>query len=51
VFNWNEIQILNEERVYNRRLISEAIFIKKQKNGLNIQSDIDLLDPLYYDIL
>jgi len=29
-------RVLDEERNYNTRLISETTFIKKQKNGLNL---------------
>jgi len=49
-FKWNDIKILDEERNYNRRLISEMIFIKKQKNGLNAQLDTALLDPIYNEL-
>ena len=28
-FNWEEVAILNTERNYNKRLISEIIYIKK----------------------
>ncbi|KYN18252.1 hypothetical protein ALC57_09445 [Trachymyrmex cornetzi] len=37
-FNWNKIEILDEKRVYNRRLISEAICIKKQKMDLTYKA-------------
>ena len=30
-FDWNNIQILDEELCYNKRLISEMLNIKKQK--------------------
>jgi len=50
-FDWDNVQILDEEKNYNKRLISEMIFIKKQKFGLNAQTDTELLDPIYNDIL
>jgi len=49
-FDWDNVQILDEETNYNKRLISEMIFIKKQKFGLNAQTDTELLDPIYNDI-
>jgi len=49
-FDWDNVQILDEEKNYNKRLISEMIFIKKQKSGLNAQTDTELLDPIYNDI-
>ena len=37
-FDWNNIQILDEESCHNKRLISEMLNIKKQKNSLNLQN-------------
>jgi len=50
-FDWDNAKILDEEMNYNKRLISEMIFIKKQKHGLNAQMDTTLLDPIYNDLL
>jgi len=50
-FDWNNIQFLDEEVHISRRLISETIYIKKQKMGLNVQSDTELLDPIYDDLI
>jgi len=50
-FDWDGVKILDEEINYNRRLISEMINIKKQKNGLNLKKDTDLLHPVYDDLL
>ena len=47
----NNIEILDEKRYFNKRLISEIIDIKRQTNGLNLQKDIDSLDRTYNDIL
>jgi len=38
-FDWENVKILDEEMNYNKRLISEMIFIKRQKHGLNAQMD------------
>ncbi|KYN24384.1 hypothetical protein ALC57_04021 [Trachymyrmex cornetzi] len=46
-FDWDNIKILNKENNWNKRLLSEMIYIKKQKHGLNLQNDMFLLDPLY----
>ena len=46
-----KIKILNEEQGFNKWLISEVIHIKKQKNGLNLQNDTEMLDPLYNDLI
>jgi len=50
-FDWSNAQILDEEVHISRRLISETIYIKKQKMGLNVQSDTKLLDPIYDDLI
>jgi len=34
-FDWDNVKILDKEMNYNKRLISEMIFIKKQKHDLN----------------
>jgi len=49
-FDWDNVQILDCESNYNKRLISEKIYIKKQKQGLNAQTDTALLDPIYNDL-
>jgi len=50
-FNWIDVEVLDVERNYRKRLISEMIHIKLQKYGLNSQKDTDLLDPIYNDLL
>jgi len=50
-FDWNGVRVLDEETNYKKRLISEMIHIKNQKCGLNSQSDTELLDPLYHDLV
>ncbi|KYM95528.1 hypothetical protein ALC62_13958 [Cyphomyrmex costatus] len=37
-FNWDNIKILDKEISLNKRLISEMIHIRKQKNSLNLQT-------------
>jgi len=48
-FDWKNVKILDEEKVLNKRLISEAIHIK-QKQSLNLQTDTYSLDPLYMNL-
>jgi len=43
-FDWNNTEILDEEEVYNKRLISEMLNIKKQKNSLNLQINTESLN-------
>jgi len=50
-FNWTDVKVLDVEKNYKKRLISEMIHIKLQKHGLNSQNDTDLLDPIYNDLL
>jgi len=42
-FNWDNPEILDKEKYYYRRLISEMINIKSQKNALDMPSDTELL--------
>jgi len=37
-FDWDDVEVLDEEKNYKKRLISEMIHIKKQPNGLNSQN-------------
>ncbi|KYN15935.1 hypothetical protein ALC57_11828 [Trachymyrmex cornetzi] len=46
-FDWDNIKILDKESIWNKRLLSEMIHIKKQKHGLNLQNDTHSMDPLY----
>jgi len=50
-FDWENVEILDEEVFFNKRLISEMIYIKKQQKGLNLKKDTELLDPIYSDII
>jgi len=42
-FDWDNIQILDTEPNYYKRSISEMLHIKEQANGINAQTDIELL--------
>jgi len=50
-FDWNNVEILDEERNYSKRLISEMIHIKRQRQGLNLKKDTELLHPIYNDLI
>jgi len=50
-FDWDNTEILDKERYYYKRLISEVINIKSQRNALNMQSDTELLQQAYIEIL
>ena len=41
VMNWDNAKIWDSERSYYKRLVSEMIHIKMQKNGLYKQSDTE----------
>jgi len=42
-FDWEDVEILDMERNFNKRLISEMINIKCQKNGINLKTDIEIV--------
>jgi len=46
-FDWKGVRILDVKRNYNKRLISEMLYIRIQKNSINLQTDIDGLDHAY----
>jgi len=50
-FDWNNVEILDKEPHYNKRLISEMIYIKKQTNSLNLQLDTERLNSIYFNII
>jgi len=50
-FEWENPRILDKETQYYRRLISEMIFIKLQNNSLNLQTDTEVLEHVYVEIL
>ncbi|XP_025269898.1 uncharacterized protein LOC112639584 [Camponotus floridanus] len=50
-FCWDDVQVLDETSSYYKRLIYEMLFIKRQKNGLNLQTDTENVPSLYLDII
>ena len=50
-FNWDKVKILDHETNYHKRIISEMLHIKEQKNGINLNKDTELLCDSYFDIL
>jgi len=50
-FDWENFIILDSEYNYNKRLVSEMLHIKEQKNGINSQKDTEFLDETYFCIL
>ena len=40
-FDWENITIFNHKPNYYKRLVSEMIYIKEQKNGINLQTDTE----------
>jgi len=43
------VEILDVERNFNKRLISEMINIKCQKMRINLKTDIEALDRAYFN--
>jgi len=39
------------ESNYYKRLVSQMIYIKSQKNEINLIEDTELLDPSYFNLL
>ncbi|KYN06043.1 hypothetical protein ALC62_03043, partial [Cyphomyrmex costatus] len=50
-FNWDNVEILDIEPFYNKRLISEMVHIKKQIHGISRQNDTESLPDLYSNII
>jgi len=50
-FDWNNVHILDNEPSWSKRIISEMIHIKTQSNGLNKQSDTEILSDSYNPII
>jgi len=48
---WNNVMILDHERIYNKRLVSEMLHMNQQPIGLNLQSDTDCLHHAYLSVL
>jgi len=50
-FNWNGVQILDRKPSWQKRTVSEMIYIKRQGHGINKQSDTDLLPDSYLPVI
>ncbi|KAM0737118.1 hypothetical protein ACS0PU_000211 [Formica fusca] len=50
-YDWDGVKILDNEPQLCRRLISEILYIKRQKNGLNLQTDTESLPDMYFSVL
>jgi len=50
-FDWNHVEILNEEPYLGKRLDSEMLHIKKQTYSLNSQTDTEGLYEAYFPII
>ncbi|EFN65284.1 hypothetical protein EAG_04622, partial [Camponotus floridanus] len=46
-FKWDDITVLDNEPNLYKRILSEVIFIKRQTNGLNFQTDTECLPDSY----
>ncbi|EFN65551.1 hypothetical protein EAG_02161, partial [Camponotus floridanus] len=46
-FKWEDARILDSESKFHKRLISEMLFIKRQSNDLNLQTDTECLHHSY----
>ena len=51
VMDWDNTRILDSERAYYKRLISEMIHIKTQRKVLNKQSDTERFPDVYLPLL
>ncbi|KYN17046.1 hypothetical protein ALC57_10682 [Trachymyrmex cornetzi] len=50
-FDWLNVRVLDTERFLSKRLISEMIYVKLQKNSLNCQSDTEYLNNAFMEII
>ncbi|KYN22373.1 hypothetical protein ALC57_05227 [Trachymyrmex cornetzi] len=50
-FKWDNVKILDCESSYNKRLVSEMVHIKRQKQGLNKMNDTESLPDFYSQII
>ena len=46
-FAWDKVEILDTEPFYSKRLMSEMLFIKRQRNSINLQTDVQGLHHTY----
>ena len=50
-FDWEGTRSVDKEMIYKKKLISEMLHIKGQKEGINKQSDTEFLSDSYNAIL
>ncbi|XP_071652241.1 uncharacterized protein [Temnothorax longispinosus] len=50
-FDWDNVEVLEVEHNYKKRLTAEMIYIKEQPNGINSNKDTELLNEAYFDVL
>jgi len=50
-FDWEGIRILDNERSWNKKIVSKMIHIKRQSCDINKQSDTDLLPEIYFPVI
>ena len=51
IIDWRNASFLDLEQSYYKRMISEMVHIKRQKNDLNKQSDIERFPEIYLSII
>ena len=49
-FDWENVEIFFLDK-FSKRNISEMIYIKGQKNDINLMKDTEFLDKSYFNIL
>ncbi|EZA51191.1 hypothetical protein X777_10261 [Ooceraea biroi] len=49
-FDWNNVQILHQDKHFKKREIAEMCFIKSHDSTINLQRDTEKL-PCIYDII
>jgi len=50
-FDWDNVEILDNERYLSKRLISEMLHITRQNNSLNLQPDTEFLHYSWVSVL
>jgi len=50
-FDWDNVEILDNERYLSKRLISEMLHITRQNDSLNLQSDTEFLHHAWVSVL
>lgn len=50
-FDWDNVEILDVESNYHKRLVSEMLHIKSQNYSINLQKDSEHLNKIYLEII